>query len=202
MEAIEEACLERQLPAQFVDFLSPSEAAHRRLERQRAAGAVEPDHLAVEDQGAGGHRDGGFDHFRDAGRDIVVLPREDGHLRARLVDLHARAVHLVVEHGTLQGIDGAADILGGLREHGLYRRAEGQAHAAQSRCAVTHGDGGDMSQVRAQHVGAPDVGATALGRLGDRLHHDAVEGPLAQLADEQPDQEPQLVGNASPEEGS
>ena len=53
-QAVEEEGAQRQLGARALDVQLAAEAAHRDLERLRPAGGGEGEHLAVEDQLAGG----------------------------------------------------------------------------------------------------------------------------------------------------
>ena len=118
------------------------------------------------------------------------------------MDLYACAVHLVVEHGPRQGVDGAADVLRGLCQHRLDRGADGEPDAAQSGRAGGHRQGRGAGQVALQHPGVAHVGAGASGGAGDRLDHHAVERALPEFADQEADQEALLFRDAPAEEGA
>jgi hypothetical protein len=70
---------------------------------------------------------------------------------------------------------------------------------AQPGHARGQGDLGHRAQGPAQHQGPPDLGPGHPGGPGDGLDHHPLQRPLAQLAREQPDQEP-LLGRGGPAE--
>ena len=85
---------------------------------------------------------------------------------------------------------------GGLREHRLHRPVQRDREAREPRRAFGQRDAGDGAEVAGEHRGAPHVGRRQRGGGGDRVDHHAFERALAQLADEQADQEVLLGGVA------
>jgi hypothetical protein len=71
----------------------------------------------------------------------------------------------------------------------------------RGRAAGQRGDR-DPLEVAGEQERPPDRGDRHLGRLGDRVGEQAGLGTLAQLAAEQPDQQPLLVGGRGGEEGA
>ena len=62
-------------------------------------------------------------------------------------------------------------------------------------------EAGGLAEVAAQHHGATDRGDRDLGRLGDRVDEDSLEGTGPHLADEDAGHELLLVGRGPPAEG-
>ena len=109
-------------------------------------------------------------------------------------------------HSTLAGpasrASAARDVLRRLREHRGHRPQRLEAEAIETGGTFPHGDLGDIGEVSCEHRSAPDGRDRHRSCLRDRVRHHAFERALAQLAEEEPDQEPLLgLGRAGEERG-
>ena len=87
----------------------------------------------------------------------------------------------------------AVEVVAGRGEHRLHRPQQLERDRAQPGRAVGQRDGGDRAEVAAQHQRAADVGARHVRRLRDRVGHHAGERALADVAEQQRDEEALLV---------
>ncbi len=189
VQAVEEERGERKPPAHRVDVQPASEAPHRDLEGLRPPVLAQGEHLAVKDDLARGHHADRLDDLGNGVRDLLEAAREDPHVAARLVDLHARAVELELEGGPVETGQGGADVVGRLGEHGLERLEDLEGEGGQRRLAVAQHGAGDLLQVAGEHERPPHAVPLDAGGAAHRLDHDAVQRALAQLAEDQAHQE-------------
>ena len=116
------------------------------------------------------------------------------------MDLDPRAVELPLDRGRMDLRERGADVGRGLGEHRLERMADPQAQRREPRLALRQGDRRDGAEVAAEHERAPHRGELDVRRLRDRVGHHARERALAQVAGQQPDEEPLLgLGRAGHE---
>ena len=154
---------------------------HRRLDRQRAQR---------------GH------HLRDPAGDLVQGAGEQPDLAAGHVRLDPDPVQLPLHRRRAARADlgqRLADARRAGRQHRPDRPADLQAERAQRLAPARHRRGRHRAQRAAQHHGPAHVRHRHLGRPGHRVGHHAFQRSLAQLAGQQPDQEP-LLGLGGPAE--
>ena len=201
VEHVEEERGQGELGAQGSDVEAAAEAAHGDLEGVGASLRVQGEHLAVQHELRLGQGQRGLDQLGDRGGHLVQLAREHADLVAAAVDLDPGAVELPLEGGAAQLAEGGGGALGAAGQHGLDRPQELHAEAAERR--ATHGQGrrGDLAQLAAQHGGSAHLGRREVGCAGDRLDQDALEGALAQLADDEAPEEVLLLGRGAGEQG-
>ena len=193
VQHVEEEHAERDLPPQALEVAAGAEARAGDLERVRAAVLAQRDHLAVEHRRAGGQRQRGLDRLGHVRGHVVERAGEDGHVVAVAVDLHARAVELVLDRGRAGPLERGADVGRGGGEHGGERAPDLQPHLRQPVGPVGERDRGRLGQVAAERERAAHVGLRHLGGAGDRGGHHARERALAEVAEQQPGQEALLV---------
>ena len=103
--------------------------------------------------------------------------------------LHARAVELPFERRGAEPRERVADVLRRLGEHRLHRLQQPDREAREPWRARDERRARDRAEVAREHRGAPHVADRHARRGGDRLEHHALERALAQLADQQADEE-------------
>ncbi len=196
VQQVEEERREGQLPARLLDVLAAPQPPHRLLERPRPPVRAQGERLALDHGLPDGQRARPLDDLGQAGRDVLELPREDPDLVAGTVDLEPRAVDLVLEGSLAETGERFLRVPGRAREHRRDRREQPQREAGEAGRALLEGGAGERAEVGRVHGRAPDVGRREPRRPRDRVGHDAVERALADLAEEQLDEEPAagLVG--------
>ena len=172
-----------------------AEPAHRVLERPRPAVVVQGQGLAVEDDGLARQRPHPLDEL---GHAVGHLPQRAGphpDVVAVPVHLDARAVELEL-HGHLgaEGGERGVQRRAGAGEHRAHRPADLQPHGVQRLDPAGQRRGRRLRQPAGEHERPADGGGGDVGRGGDGLQHDALQGALAELAGEQADEELLLVG--------
>ena len=100
------------------------------------------------------------------------------------MDLHARAVELVLEDGGAERLERVVDVLRRAREHRRERLVERQPKALEPGATFRQRGARDRCQAARQHAGPAHVGGRNVGRRRDRIRHDALERALAQLAEQ------------------
>ena len=85
---------------------------------------------------------------------------------------------------------------------GLVGRRIRKPTASRPGPSLREGYCGGLAEVAHQHQGPPNRGRGNAGGPGDRLHHHALAGPLAQLAHEQPPHEVGLRGRGPGQEAA
>ncbi len=136
VQAIEREQRQRQRTLEARDVELAAEPPHRVLERPRAALGRQREHLAVEDRSARRQRRDRALDLRHARRDVAPCPRKHAHAAVAFVDLHARAVELVLEHGLAMSRQRAVDVFRRAREHRRQRLVERQPKALERRAAA------------------------------------------------------------------
>ena len=101
------------------------------------------------------------------------------------VDLHARAVELVLEHGRRERGERARRRPRRAREHRRQRLVERQPKPLEPGAACLERGARDGRQAARQHDGAAHVGRRDLGGRRNRFGHDAFERALPQLAEQE-----------------
>jgi hypothetical protein len=113
--------------------------------------------------------------------------------------LDADAVQLPLDPGLPHLLHGRLDAGRGRGQHRLQGAADLEVELAQAGHTGGQGGRGHRAEGAAQHEGPPHLGRRHPGRSGHGLDHHPLERALAQLAGEQPDQEP-LLGRGRPRE--
>lgn len=188
-------------------------AGRGHLERLRAAVRTERDQLAVEDRVADRQPAQHLDHLGQPAGDVVERAGEDldraltgTALTPPDMDLRADAVELPFDRdlapvSVAELGERLADRWRGGGEHRLDRAAHLEGERVEGRGAAGERGGGDRAEGAAQHRRTAHPRGGNRGGRRDRLGHHAVERALAQLAGEQPDQEPLLGGGRPAEQG-
>ena len=108
--------------------------------------------------------------------------------------LHARAVELVVDRDRRGGLrQRGLDVDGGAREHRRERAPDLEPDRVEARAPVGQRDGGDRGEVAVQHERAAHRRDGHPGGLRHRVRHHTRQRALAQLAAQDPHEEPLLV---------
>ena len=203
VQHVEEEGGERHLGAEPVDVGRARGAGPGDLEGSRAAALVEDDRLAVEHEVAPGQRGHRLDHLGKPLGDLVEAAREDGDLAAAAVHLDPDAVELAVDEHARAG-ESVDRLGGGLRgggEHRAQRAPDDQADLFERLLPSPRGDARDHVGGAGEHHGPADDGVGDGVRAGDGRQHDAVEGPLPEVAGHQLAEEALLVGGGPTHEG-
>ena len=130
-----------------------------------------------------------LDDFRHARAHLSEVARVDADLGPALVHLHASPVDLPFEERAAELPQGVGGIVGRAGEHGQHRRKKRHAETGETGGALGQPGARHRAHAAGEHRRLADVGGGQPGCLGDRVEHDAFERPLAQLADDQPQQE-------------
>ncbi len=170
-----------------------SDAAHRVLERHRAAARIEDQRLAVEDGARGGDLARERHQLRNVPRHVAELPGVDARFAAELVELDADAVELGLDGGRLEAGErrrGGGGAPGEHRRHGDERLG---AEARERSRPLALDRAGDERQIPAEHLSPGESlrGERQGGRR--RVPHHRAQRPLAKLAGEEGDEELPLV---------
>ncbi len=200
MEAVEERGCQGQGPAQLVDLELAPEAAHRHLKGTGPAVLVQGEHLSVQDQRGGGQGAGRLDHLRHTVGDVGQVASEHPHLLGPPVELDAGTIQLPLQRGRADPGECIGDAVSRLRQHRLERPEELQAKGGEPTFAAGQGGLSHRPQVAAQHQGPAHRGCRYRRGTGHRLHHHALERPLAKLAEDESDQEVLLGLSGATEE--
>jgi hypothetical protein len=118
------------------------------------------------------------------------------------VNLDARAVQFVFERRLAQRLERAAHIARGVGQHRLHR-LEGLQHEPRQRVLAIHERRPrDRRKIAGQHRRPADTGCCNASGLRDRVDQDAFLSALAELAEQEADQEILLVAGRLPEESA
>ena len=99
------------------------------------------------------------------------------------MDLQACPVELGLDGDLVEPLEGLGDVGGGGGQHGLQRHPDLQADGGQRLLAAVQGCLGDRGEVAREHRGAAHEPLVEVGRTGDGLHQQPLQGALAQLAE-------------------
>jgi len=118
------------------------------------------------------------------------------------VDLHARAVELVLERRLAEPLERGPGVIGGLRQHRLHGAEELHPRAAERLFRPGPREGRLCNRGHAPfgHDRAADERQRQVGGPGDRLGHEPLQRPLAELAENEPRQERLLRFGGAPEQ--
>ena len=165
--------------------MDPTKPPHQLLERQRPPGRIERQHLAVEDERRADELvSSRLDDVRQASRDVGEPARPDRHALSVAVELDARAVVLVLERrGAAVSREHLAEILGDLGEHRQERHARLHARRRERRGAAAGGERRHRGEIAEPERRAPRALERRTERARDRLEHEPVGHPRAQLTD-------------------
>ena len=200
VQRVEQVQRERHRQALPFHFEPAAQPPGGHLERVRPAVGLQGDQLAVEHGRPDGQGPGDLDHLGHAGGDVVQGAGEHPHLVAVLVELDPGAVQLPLDRSLPHPLHGRLDAGRGRGQHRLEGAADLEVELAQATDAGGQGGLGHRAEGPAQHHGPPHLGPGDPGGLGDGLDHHPLEGALAELAREQPDQEALLGGGRPPEQ--
>ena len=156
----------------------------------RAAGRGERDRFAIEDQLVRRQFAHAGDDLRHGRADFVEGAGIDPHVGPALVDLDPGTVHLPLEvgFGTERG-QRLGDVGRRLRKHRRDRREHLQAERFETGGAARQRGLRERPEPAGQHRRAPHGGNRQRRGRRDRIDHHARERALAQLADDQSQQE-------------
>ncbi len=98
-----------------------------------------------------------LDQLRDAAGDVVKAAREDSHVVAEDMDLHACAVELPFDSGGRDALERGRDRRRRLRQHRLHRLTDLQPKLLEPDWTTAPTGLGNRADVAPQHDGAPDV---------------------------------------------
>ena len=104
----------------------------------------------------------------------------------------ARAVELPLHRRRADAGESVVEVVAGLREHRLDRAQHCEAEPGQPFRALADRGGGHRPDLAREHDRPPDLSGGKVRGFRDRLHHHARERALAQLAEDEPDEEPLL----------
>src|SRR4051812_33326071 len=160
---------------------------------------MQGDGLAVEEDLARGEGLDGLDQLGHGSRDLVAAAGVDADLVPRLVDLDAGAVELELQRGLAQTVERLGDVPRRLREHRLERPEELEPEAREPGPALGQHGPRHLRQPARQHERPAHLVRRHLRRGGQRLGHEAREGPLAELAEDQAHEEILLLAGGAGE---
>ena len=164
------------------------------LERLGPAVVAQRDRLAVEHERTGRQRARQRDHLGQPRGDVVERAREDRDVVAVAVHLHPRAVELRVdERGRVELGHRGGHVGRRPGEHRGERPPDLEADRGEPVAALGERDRRDRREVAAQRQRAAHRGRGHARGPGHGVGHHARERALAQVAEQQPDEEGLLV---------
>ena len=199
-QTVEERRRQGKLAPKLVDLELPSEAPHRDLERLRRTIGPEGYHLAVENQLTGRERARGLHDLGDGVRHVAKVSREDTYLVVQLVDLDSGAIELVLDRSLTDLVQRLTEIGSRLGKHRLHRPHRLDDERVDRGSSFGQRSRGDVRQRPRQHGGAPNDRRGNRCGLRHGLEQDALQRPLAKLAEEQPNQKVLLDGGRPPKQ--
>ncbi len=162
------------------------------LERLWASVGSQRDDLAVQDGLLGDAGEHGRDDLGHPVGDLVQGPGEDPDAVAVAVHLDPDPVELPLHAGRTGPLERCGQRRCGTGQHRRQRRPDAKAEAGQAVGAGGQGRHGDRPQVSGQCLGAADRHLGHSGRPRDGGEHHALLRALAQLAADQPGEQPLL----------
>ncbi len=178
---------EGHAPERFFDVMHAAEAPHELLKRQRTAVGAEGHDLAVENERGGREASRARDDVGQARRHVGETARPDRHARTVTVDLHARAVVLVLERrrAFVRGED-RVEVVGNFRQHREQGDEEPRLRAFECRGAAAPRERRHRRDVTEEQRRPPCGIRSGAGRHRDGLQHEAVGDARAHLPSDDP----------------
>ena len=189
VEQVEEEERHRELVPHALDLEPATEAPHGGLKGQRRPVGAKRDGLPLEDQLARGERPHRIDQLGHGGGDFVEPAGIDPHLVAAPVDLHPGAVQLVFDRGLPQLAERLGDGLRAPRQHRKHGLEQSHGEGGEARAVAVQRGARDRRKIARHHERASDLSGRTLGRRGDCLDHEPLQGALPELAHDEAGEE-------------